>query len=115
MKHKIKTRKLSREKNQRNALLKTLMNSLIKYEKIKTTSAKAKEIRPKIEKLVTKAKKPGVAIRRLLVSRLNDSSARKLIKDIAPKYTERKGGYTRITKLPSRKHDASPMSVIEFV
>lgn len=115
MKHQIKTRKLSRTKNQRNALLKSLMNSLVKYEKIKTTAAKAKELRPRIEKLVTKAKKPGLAAERLLISRLNESSARKLIKEIAPKYIERKGGYTRISKLGPRKHDGSLMAIIEFV
>lgn len=82
-----------------------------------TTEAKAKELRPKIEKLVTKAKNPTLANRRLIMGGFyNDETvATKLISDIAPRYTERAGGYTRIIKLAVRKSDASPMAIIEFV
>ena len=100
----------------RRALLRSLALSLIQKEKIITTEAKAKELRPFIEKLVTKGKRKSLASQRLLVARLgNNEGANKLITHIATRYQERAGGYTRITKLPQRGGDASKMAVIEFI
>ena len=117
MRHHDANRKFGRSVNQRRALLKGLAASLIEHGRIVTTEAKAKELRPSIEKMVTKAKNPTLAARRLLLSGFynNEIVVNKLISDIAPRYTERAGGYTRIIKLAPRKSDASPMAVIEFV
>ena len=117
MRHHNKNRKFGRTKNQRKALISGLAISLVKYSKIKTTLAKAKELRPYIEKIVTKSKNDSVATRRLVSSKLGNQPriTSKLFKDIGPKYMERKGGYTRIVKLAPRKSDASPMAIIEFV
>jgi len=117
MRHHNNVRKFGRNKNQRHALLKGLMLALIAHGKIETTEAKAKELRPFIEKMVTKAKVGTLASRRLVISRLYNltAEANKLINDIAPKYKERTGGYTRITKLPRRAGDASKMAIIEFI
>lgn len=115
MRHFKKGRKLSRKTGQRKALLRSLMNSLVKYGSIETTEAKAKELRPKIEKLVTKARINNLANRRLLARFFHKSLVKKMLDEIAPKYKERQGGYTRITKLGPRKHDASLMAKIEFV
>ncbi len=115
MKHQSKGRKLGRKTNPRKALRKSLMESLVEHGKIKTTEAKAKEIRPKIEKLVTKAGKDTLATRRLLARQLSSKSVKKIMEEIGPKYVDRKGGYTRIIKMGTRKGDASPMAVIEFV
>ena len=104
------------ERKGRRALLKSLANALVRDERMVTTEAKAKEVRPFVEKLITKAKVGGLSARRLLVSRLgSDTSAKKLVETIAPRYTKRAGGYTRITKLLPRKSDASPQAIIEFV
>jgi len=108
-------RKLGRKRDQRKALIKSLLNNLVLHEKIKTTEAKAKEIRPKIEKLITRAKKNDLSSRRYLAKYLKDRNAKKLISKIAPKYNNRPGGYTRIIKLGFRKGDASQMANIEFV
>lgn len=116
MRHQKNKRKLSRAKDERNALLALLAVSLIKRERIRTTEAKAKELRPFIEKLVTKARRGDQAAHRLVAERLRaKAEARKLLCEIAPRYKERPGGYTRIVKMPKRKADASPMAVIEFV
>ncbi len=116
MRHASNKRKFGREKNQRNALMRSLARNLIRDSKIQTTTAKAKELRPYVEKLVTKAKSDTVASRRLVNSRLMGATeTKKLFVEIAPKYKERKGGYIRIVKLPDRDLDASPMSLIEFV
>ncbi len=117
MRHHDANRKFNRTKNQRGALLKGLAASLIEHGRIMTTEAKAKELRPAVEKMVTRAKNPTLSNRRLLLSSLynNTSVVEKLVSDIAPKYAERAGGYTRITKLVQRKGDASKMAVIEFV
>ena len=117
MKHHVAKRKLGRERNQHAALLKSLARSLIIHEGIETTEAKAKELRPYIEKLVTKGKTDAVASRRLVSSRIgnNKAAVRKLFEVIAPKYKERSGGYTRIIKTGRRADDAAHMARIEFV
>lgn len=94
----------------------SLARNLIRDARIKTTTAKAKELRPMIEKLVTKAKAATVASRRLINSNIRSAAeTKKLVEVIAPKYKSRAGGYTRIIKLPNRDLDNSPMSLIEFV
>lgn len=117
MRHHNANRIFGRDKNQRAALLKGLAASLILHGRILTTEAKARELRPSVEKMVTKAKTPSLARRRNLLAGLynNELVVTKLIDDIAPRYTERPGGYTRITKLTPRKSDSSKMAVIEFV
>lgn len=113
--HKAK-RKFGRKSNQYKALMSSLARNLIRDEKIITTEAKAKELRPYIEKIVTKAKNDTVATRRLINSRINSEDlSNKMVNEIAPKYKERNGGYTRITKLPLRGDDAAKMAHIEFI
>lgn len=116
MNHHTSKRKFGREMNQRNALIKSLALSLVVHKKIDTTLAKAKELRPFVEKLVTKGKIGTLASRRLIVERIGSPRGVKILVDeLAPKYKDRNGGYTRITRLPRRQGDASPMAVIEFV
>lgn len=116
MRHHNSVRKFGREKNQRHALLRSLARNLIRDMRIKTTLPKAKELRPLIEKMVTKAKNDTVSNRRLINSRLmGQNEVKKLFLDIAPKYNSRKGGYTRIIRMPNRDLDGSPMALIEFV
>lgn len=107
-------RKFSRKRDPRKALLSGLAESLILHEKIKTTEAKAKELRPYIEKLITKAKKQTLASRRNLLKLFSNNIVRKL-EEISRRYIERQGGYTRIIKLGSRQKDAASMAQIEFV
>lgn len=116
MRHHVKGRIFGREKNTREALVRSLAVSLIDKEKITTTEAKAKEIRPFVEKLVTRGKSGTLGAIRILVSRLNDKEmVKKLVENISPRYKERAGGYLRIMKLGRRLKDGSPMCVIEFV
>lgn len=115
MKHAKKGRKFGRERDQRKALMKSLVFNLIKDEKIKTTEAKAKELRPVVEKIVTRAKVDNLANRRILAGRIGQIATKKVFNDIAPKYKDRNGGYTRIIKVAPRKSDASRMAIIEFV
>ncbi len=116
MRHHNSNRKLGRKRKGRSALLRTMAVSLIRYEKISTTEAKAKELRPYVEKLVTKGKKDTLTSRRLVAEKLGKSLAiQKLFKKIGPKYQSRAGGYTRIIKLPNRQSDGSKMAQIEFV
>lgn len=116
MKHHRSSRKLGREKAQREALLKGLALALIKYGRIKTTEAKAKELRPWIEKLTTKARSGHLASERIVLSRLGGNPlAFKLIKEIAPRLKTRPGGYTRVIKVAGHRADASPEAIIEFV
>ena len=122
MRHHDNIRKFGRERKVRTALLRGLAVSLIRDGSIRTTEAKAKELRPMVEKMITRAKDASLASQRLLVSRLGRKEAAKsLINTIAPKYRgdgetkERQGGYTRIIKLSPRAGDASPMAAIEFV
>ncbi len=115
MKHLQKGRKFGRVRNQRKALMRLLAKNFIEHEKIKTTEAKAKELRPFVEKMVTKARSEKLSSRRIIIAELGEKSAKKLFDEIAPKYKNNQGGYTRIIKLGNRKGDASPMAVIEFV
>ncbi len=116
MRHHNKIKKFGRETNVRRALMRSLARNLILKGKIKTTQAKAKALRPFVEKLVTKARGGDLAARRLVASRLaGDKETKILFATIGPRYVNRPGGYTRITKLPPRAGDASPMSLIEFV
>ncbi len=117
MRHHNANRKFGRGKVQRKALLNSLVLNLIVREKIKTTLPKAKEIKPIIEKLVTLAKKGDLATRRTVIARLSNRKpeTKKLFEKIAPKYADKKGGYTRILKLGMRKADATEMAQIEFV
>lgn len=115
MKHKKKGRKFGRKKDLKRGLMRSLAVNLVKEEKIKTTEAKAKELRPFIEKLITRARKNNLAARRLIIAKIGETATKKLFDNIAPKYKNRKGGYTRINKLPLRRGDASKMAIIEFV
>jgi len=115
MRHHNANRKFGRERNQRKALLKSLAYSLALKGKIKTTEPKAKELRPYMEKLVTLGKKQTPASRRLLESRVGVQAGKKIAEELSKTYKERAGGYTRITKLPSRVSDGSRMAIIEFV
>ena len=115
MKHLKKGRQFNRPKKGRKALLRALANSLIEKEKIETTEARAKELRSVVEKMVTRARTDSLSNRRLIISRLGKKSADKLISEIAPRYKERRGGYTRVVKLPPRKGDAAKRAIIEFV
>jgi large subunit ribosomal protein L17 len=117
MRHGNNKRKFGREKNQRNALMNSLALNLIVREKIKTTEPKAKELRPFIEKLITSAKKADLSTRRLITAKLasRGGGVKKLFEVTAPKYKDKKGGYTRVIKLGARKSDGAKMAVIEFV
>lgn len=115
MNHSKLGRKFGRVKKVRDGLIKSLARSLVVDEKIKTTDAKAREIRPIVEKMITLGKKGTVASRRELVSRVGAEGAEKIAKILAPKYAKRAGGYTRITKLPARLSDGSLMAIVEFV
>lgn len=110
-----KTRKLSRETGQRNALLKGLITALILNEKIKTTEAKAKEIRPIAEKFITRGKKGDLSSRRILLKTISKELTKKLMEEISPRYKDRNGGYTRIIKLGPRKSDGARMAIIELI
>jgi large subunit ribosomal protein L17 len=116
MRHHSNIRKFGRKTDGRRALLRSLAEGLITSGRITTTEAKAKELRPYVEKLITKARKQTLTARREVISTLGtEARAAKLFSDIAPRYADRAGGYTRIIKLPRRASDASPMAVIEFV
>ena len=116
MRHRVAGRKLQRTSSHRAALFRNMAAALIKHEQITTTTAKAKELRPYVEKLVTLAKKGGLSNRRLAHARLmDDAQLVKLFDVIATRYADRNGGYTRVIKAGIRASDASPMAVIEFV
>jgi len=119
MRHHDNKRKFGRERKVRRAFLQSLIRALVTHGRIETTLPRAKEIRPMIEKLVTKAKKgtADFSTLRLLASDLGGQLdiARAIIKEYAPKYADRTGGYTRIMKLPNRLADGSEMAIIEFV
>jgi large subunit ribosomal protein L17 len=116
MRHKSGGRKLQRTSAHRTAMFRNMSASLIKHEQIMTTVAKAKELRPYVEKLVTLAKRGGLANRRLAQSRLLDETQlKKLFDTLAERYKDRNGGYTRVIKAGIRASDAAPMAIIEFV
>ena len=116
MRHKIGGRKLQRKTGHRKALFRNMSAALIKHEQIITTAAKAKELRPYIEKLVTLAKRGGLSNRRLAQSRLGDDvQLKKLFDVLAERYADREGGYTRVIKAGIRASDAAQMAVIELV
>jgi large subunit ribosomal protein L17 len=116
MRHRVGGRKLQRTSAHRIALFRNMSAALIKHEQITTTVAKAKELRPYIEKLITLAKKGGLSNRRLAHSRLlDDAQLVKLFDVLAARYADRNGGYTRVIKAGIRASDASPMAIIEFV
>ena len=116
MRHRVGGRKLQRTSAHRIALFRNMSAALIKHEQITTTVAKAKELRPYIEKLITLAKKGGLSNRRLAHGKLlDDAQLVKLFDVLATRYADRNGGYTRVIKAGIRMSDASPMAVIEFV
>ena len=116
MRHGMANKKLNRTSEHRKALLKNMLNSLIKYEQIKTTLPKAKFLKPQAEKLITLGKKNNLQTTRILVSKLQDiGSARKIKKTLSKRYEKRNGGYTRIIKAGFRYGDNAPMAIIEFV
>ena len=116
MRHRVGGRKLQRTSSHRAALFRNMAAALIKHEQITTTTAKAKELRPYVEKLVTLAKRGRLSNRRLAQSRLmDDAQLVKLFDVIGPRYAERNGGYTRIIKAGIRAGDAAQISIIEFV
>jgi large subunit ribosomal protein L17 len=115
MRKRKKGRKLSRKRDQRRALLKTLASALFLKEKIQTSEAKAKELVSFAQKQITKAKVGNLSAKRELLRYFSQKVVKKLIEEIAPRYKERKGGYTRIIKLGSRKSDGARMAIIELV
>ena len=116
MRHGVAHKKLNRTSEHRKALLKNMLNSLIKYEQITTTLPKAKFLKPQADKIITLGKKDSLQNTRLLISKLQDvKSANKVKKTLSKRYNARNGGYTRIIKAGFRYGDKAPMAVIEFV
>ncbi|MDA9744875.1 50S ribosomal protein L17 [Candidatus Pelagibacter sp.] len=116
MRHKIGYKKLNRTSEHRKALIKNMLNSLIKYEQIITTLPKAKLIKPQAEKLITLGKRKNLTNTRVLIAKLQDkTNANKILNTLSKRYEKRAGGYTRIIKAGYRYGDNSPMAVIEFV
>ena len=110
------TRKLGKKSDQRKAMLRQLTTDLIDYGKIETTFYRAKEVQPVVEKMITLGKKDNLAnYRRALSYITKEDVAHKLFKEVAPKYAERNGGYTRVTRTGPRRGDAAEMAVIELV
>lgn len=116
MRHRNSGRKFSRTSSHRKAMFSNMCNSLVEHEIIKTTLAKAKELRRYVEPLITKSKNDSVATRRYIFDRLrSDASVAKLCSTIGPRYSARPGGYTRIIKCGFRAGDCAPMAIIELV
>ena len=116
MRHGFANKKLNRTSEHRKALLKNMLNSLIKYEQITTTLPKAKVLKPQAEKIITLGKKNNLQNTKMLISKLQDiKSANKVKKTLAKRYESRKGGYTRIIKSGYRYGDNAPLAIIEFV
>ncbi len=115
MEHGKKTRKFGRETKQRKELLRGLAEALISRGKITATQAKAKSLRPYVEKAITKSKTNSVSSARFLASRFSRASVKKLLQEIGPKFAGRNGGYTRIINLPRRASDGAKMAIIELV
>ena len=116
MRHKFGYKKLNRTSEHRKALIKNMLNSLVKYEQITTTLPKAKVLKPQADKLITLGKKDNLQNIRRIISKLQDEgSASKVRKTLSKRYENRKGGYTRIIKAGFRYGDNAPMAVVEFV
>ena len=116
MRHRLGYKKLNRTSEHRKALIKNMLNSLIKYEQITTTLPKAKVLKPQADKIITLGKKANLQNTKILVSKLQDiKSANKVKKNLAKRYETRKGGYTRIIKAGFRYGDNAPLAIIEFV
>ena len=116
MRHGMVNKRLNRTSEHRKALLKNMLNSLIKYEQIKTTLPKAKFLKPQADKIITLGKKDNLQTTKMLVTQLQDlKSANKVKKTLSKRYEKRSGGYTRIIKAGFRYGDNAPMAIIEFV
>ena len=116
MRHKFGYKKLNRTSEHRKALIKNMLNSLIKYEQITTTLPKAKVLRPQADKIISLGKKDSLQNTKILISKLQDlKSANKVKKTLSKRYQNRKGGYTRIIKAGFRYGDNAPMAIIEFI
>ena len=116
MRHRKAGRKLNKTSSHRIAMFKNMMQALIKHDKIGTTLPKAKELRPIVEKMISLGKKGGLSNRRLAIARLaNEGLVEKVFTELAERYADRDGGYTRVLKAGFRKGDHAPMAVIEFV
>ncbi len=115
MRHKVKLKKLSKPTDQRLALLNSGVSSLIQHGRVKTTLTRAKEFKKIVEKLITLAKKGQVHSRREAYKKLGDRDIVKTLFDMAPRFADRPGGYTRIIKIGNRKGDNAPLALIEFV
>ena len=116
MRHRVAKKKLNRNKAQRKALIRSLVTQLFRYERIQTTEARAKAIRPKAEKLITLAKRGDLHARRQVLKWVNDKEVvDHLFHGIAPSFETRPGGYTRVIKLGQRQGDAAPVAIIELV
>ena len=116
MRHKMGYKKLNRTSEHRKALIKNMLNSLIKYEQITTTLPKAKVLKPQADKIITLGKKDTLSNTKTLISKLQDiKSTNKVKKTLSKRYENRKGGYTRIIKAGFRYGDNAPMAIIEFV
>ena len=115
MRHRKKKLKLTRSRDQRRILLRSLASSLILKEKIITTEAKAKKLKPFLEKSISRARKETLANRRLLLKNFSKRVVDKLIKELGPRYKDRPGGYSRIIKINPRKTDSAKMAIIELL
>jgi large subunit ribosomal protein L17 len=117
MRHKRNRHKLGRDAAHRKSLLRNLSRQLIEHERIRTSQAKAKAVKPEVERMITIAKRGDLHSRRLLLARLGQDKfiVHKLVEEIAPRYTERPGGYTRIVKLGPRRSDSTEMVYLELV
>ena len=116
MRHGFANKKLNRTSEHRKALIKNMLNSLIKYEQIKTTLPKAKVLKPEADKIITLGKKENLKNKKILISKLQDKkSASKVVKTLSKRYEKRNGGYTRIIKAGFRYGDKAPIAIIEFV
>ncbi|AFH48652.1 Ribosomal protein L17 [Ignavibacterium album JCM 16511] len=116
MRHRVKGRKLKRTASHRTATLRSLVTSVLKHKRIKTTLAKAKEARTFVEKLITKAKRNDLHSKRLIMSEIKDKEVvKELFAEIVPKIGDRPGGYTRVIKLGARVGDAAQMAILELV
>ena len=116
MRHKFGYKKLNRTSEHRKALIKNMLNSLIKYEQIKTTLPKAKVLKPEADKIITLGKKENLKNKKILISKLQDKKlASKVVKTLSKRYEKRNGGYTRIIKAGFRYGDKAPIAIIEFV